>query len=202
MDLPPSSLQIMDHATFSNITENMRSLYRDSMAPRIEFIESVINWEIGRDFNGPKVMKFAVAEVLRGAFEQRAQAVAQLVQTGIMTPAEARQFFDLNVAGPEADKLYVQGAMVPLSQAGVDPAPSDSPAVNAADGASTHVPALNGAGGTHVPSPTAQKHAREMSGLLGRGRTLQQAAREQIDKTGDTDGVREACEFLLERRIA
>ncbi|MGZ3493062.1 MAG: phage portal protein, partial [Gemmatimonadaceae bacterium] len=29
-DLPPSALQDMTHATFSNITENMRSLYRDS----------------------------------------------------------------------------------------------------------------------------------------------------------------------------
>lgn len=203
MDLPPSSLQIMDHATFSNITENMRSLYRDSMAPRIEFIESVINWEVGRDFNGPKVMKFAVAEVLRGAFEQRAQAVKDLVVSGIMTPAEARQYFDLNVAGPEADNLYVQGAMVPLAQAGVAPGPTDSsPAVNSDSGASTHVPALNGAGGTDVPTPAVQKHIRDMSGLLGRNHTLQQAAREQINKTGDQDGVREACEFLLERRIA
>jgi hypothetical protein len=127
--------------------------------------------------------------------------VAKLVQSGVMTPAEARQFFDLNVAGPEADKLYVQGAMVPLSQAGVATDPVDSPAVNGDDGASTHVPALNGAGGTNVPAPIT-KHVRAMSGLIGRGRTLQEAAREVINKTGDQDGVREACEFLLERRIA
>jgi HK97 family phage portal protein len=195
MDLPPSSLQIMDHATFSNITENMRSLYRDSLAPRIEFIESVINWDVGREFNGPKEMKFAVAEVLRGAFEQRAQAVAQLVQGGIMTPAEARQYFDLNVAGPEADQLYANQALVPL---GSNPSIDESSALPA--GESTHVPALTGGSGTDVPN--AQKHIRAMSGLLGRGRTLQEAAREQISKTGDQDGVREACEFLLERRIA
>jgi hypothetical protein len=199
-DLPPSALQIMDHATFSNITENMRSLYRDSMAPRIEFIESVINWEVGREFYGNKVMKFAVAEVLRGAFEQRAEATAKLVQCGVMTPAEARQFFDLNVAGPEADQLLIQGAMVPLAQAGMDPTASSAPAVESPD--ATHVPAITGSGGTDVPTPDVQKHVRGMSGLIGRGRTLQEAAREVIEKTGDQDGVREACEFLLERRIA
>lgn len=203
MDLPPSSLQIMDHATFSNITENMRSLYRDSMAPRIEFIESVINWEVGREFNGPKVMKFAVAEVLRGAFEQRAAAVAQLVQGGVMTPAEARQYFDLNVAGPEADQLYANQALVPLgSNPSLQDAPTDSPAVNSDDGASTHVPALNSAGGTNVPSPGVQKYMREIGAHVGRGESIQTAARFLIDKTGDQDGVREACEFLLERRIA
>lgn len=194
MDLPPTAIQILDHATFSNVTENMRSLYRDSIAPRIEFIESTVNWQIGAEFNGPKIMKFAVAEQLRGAFEQRAEAVAKLIAAGVYTPAEARQLFDLKVAGPEADKLYIQGAMVPLGSAGTPPA----------IGAGTHVPSPDGQGGTNVPepSPSAQKYIRDMSGLLGRGRSLQSAAREVIEKTGDTEGVREACEFLLERRIA
>lgn len=200
MDLPPTAIQILDHATFSNVTENMRSLYRDSMAPRIEFIESCVNWQVGAGFNGPKVMKFAVAEQLRGAFEQRAEAVAKLIQSGVYTPAEARQLFDLKVAGPEADKLYIQGAMVPLDAAGAQPEQQQ-----AAIG--THVPTPDGQGSTHVPSPAelspaAQKYIRDMSGLLGRGRSLQSAAREVIEKTGDTEGVREACEFLLERRIA
>lgn len=198
-DLPPSALQIMDDATFSNITENMRSLYRDSLAPRVEFIEDVINWDVGREFNGPKVMKFAVAEVLRGAFEQRAEAVAKLVQCGVMKPAEARQYFDLNVAGPEADQLLIQGAMVPLNQAGQQPDPG-----NVADPQQIHVPALPSGGndGTDVPKAAIQQHIRAIGGLLGRGRTLQEAAREVIQKTGDQDGVREACEYLLERRIA
>jgi phage portal protein BeeE len=202
MDLPPASIQIMDRATFSNIVENMRGLYRDSMAPRLEFIESVVNWQVANEFYGPKVMKFAVAEVLRGAFEQRAAAVSQLVQTLIMKPSEARQYFDLNDAGPDADKLYGQGALAPieaLAAVGQQPAGMGGgpPQLEA-----MHVPSPNGDGsGTEVPSPTAAKYIRDMSGLIGRGRSLQAAAREVIDKTGDTDGVREACEFLLERRL-
>lgn len=203
MDLPPTAIQILDHATFSNVTENMRSLYRDSMAPRIEFVESVVNWHVGREFYGPKVMKFAVAEQLRGAFEQRAEAVAKLIQCGVYKPAEGRQLFDLNTAGPEADELYMQGAMVPLGQAQTPAAPNQP--ADAGQLALTHVPSPDGAGGTNVPralSPAAEKHLRDMSGLLGRQRTLQEAAREQINKTGDTEGVREACEYMLERRVS
>jgi len=203
MDLPPSSLQDMTHATFSNIEENGRSLYRDSLSSRITFIESVVDWDLGREFNGAKKMKFAVAEQLRGSFTERAESVAKLVQCGVMKPAEARQYFDLNVAGPEADKLYIQGAMVPLGQA--EPGNTAGAAgVNGDQGPITHVPALPGgtSTGTDVPKPDIQQHVRAIGGLLGRGRTLQEAAREVIQKTGDQDGVREACEFLLERRIA
>ena len=198
MDLPPSSLQDMTHATFSNIEENGRSLYRDSLSSRITFMEDVVDWEVGSEFYGPKRMKFAVAEQLRGSFTERAESVAKLVQCGVMKPAEARQYFDLNVAGPEADELYIQGAMVPLGQSPANAAGAGG--VDGDQGAVTHVPALNGAGGTNVPASVVQ-HVRAMSGLHGRGRTLQQAAREQIEKTGDQDGVREACEYLLERRI-
>ena len=201
MDLPPASMQILDHATFSNVTENMRSLYRDSMAPRIEFMESTVNWQVGNEFNGPKVMKFAVAEVLRGAFEQRAEAVSKLVQTLIMKPSEARQYFDLNDAGPDADKLYGQGALAPIEKlAAPTPAPGDF------GGAGLEPPQLALASGSQTgsgvePSAAAAKHIRDISGLIGRGRSIQAAAREVIEKTGDADGVREACEYLLERRL-
>lgn len=202
MDLPPSALQDMTHATFSNIEENGRSLYRDSLSPRITFLEDVVDWEVGREFNGPKKMKFAVAEQLRGSFAERAESIAKLVQCGVMKPSEARQYFDLNVAGPEADELYIQGAMVPLGQ---NPEPGNSTGAAGLDGSDgpvpTHVPALTGAAGTDVPS-TVKKHMRDLTADMRRGHTLPAAAKRAINRTGDTEGVREACEYLLERRIA
>lgn len=113
-DIPPIVVGILDHATFTNVTEQMRSLYRDTMAPRLEFIESAINWHVGAEFNGRKQMRFDVAEVMRGDLETRAKAHSLLVQMGIETPNEARPFFDLARAGAEADKLYVNSAMQPL----------------------------------------------------------------------------------------
>jgi hypothetical protein len=52
------------------------------------------------------------------------------------------------------------------------------------------------------PQPPIQKCIRDISGMIGRGYSLQDAARHVIKNTGDTDLVRSACEFLLERKIS
>jgi hypothetical protein len=150
-------------------------------------------------------MKFAVAEQLRGAFEQRAEAVSKLVQNLIYKPSEARQLFDLNDAGPEADKLYGNKALAPIDAMGALPAAPGGagdggtvvPALTGAQD-STHVPALASANGTDVPSPAASKHIRDISGCIGGGMSLQDAARHVIKKTGDVEGVEAACKYLLE----
>jgi hypothetical protein len=49
-DVPPPVVHILDHATFSNITEQMRSMYRDTMAPRLEDVESVIDFYLRPEF--------------------------------------------------------------------------------------------------------------------------------------------------------
>lgn len=116
-DVPPPVIHILDHATFSNITEQMRSMYRDTMAPRLEDVESVIEHHVTNpDFDGRGQLegKFSLDEVLRGDFETRATATAQLVQNGIMKPSEARPLFDLDDAGEIADRLYANSAIQEL----------------------------------------------------------------------------------------
>ncbi len=115
-DVPPPVIHILDHATFSNITEQMRSMYRDTMAPRLEDIESVIDFYLRPEFyaDGSRRAKFALDEVLRGDFETRATAVGALIEKGVFKPSEARPLFDLPAAGPEADLLYGNAALVPL----------------------------------------------------------------------------------------
>ena len=114
-DVPPPVIHILDHATFSNITEQMRSMYRDTMAPRLEDVESAIDHHLREpDFGGSVEGRFALDEVLRGDFETRATAVGNLIQTGVMKPSEARPLFDLDDAGPVADKLYANSALQEL----------------------------------------------------------------------------------------
>lgn len=115
-DIPPPVIHILDHATFSNITEQMRSMYRDTMTPRLEDVESIIDYHVRPDFAaaGETVAKFALDEVLRGDFETRATAVAKLIENGIMKPSEARPLFDLDDAGPVADRLYANSAIQEL----------------------------------------------------------------------------------------
>jgi hypothetical protein len=58
--------------------------------------------------------RFALDEVLRGDFETRATAVGSLIEKGVMKPSEARPLFDLDDAGPIADKLYANSALQEL----------------------------------------------------------------------------------------
>jgi HK97 family phage portal protein len=187
-DIPPAAVHVHDHSTYSNVTEMMRSVYRDSMAPRIAFIESVLDWYVGGDFAGENVARFAVAEVLRGDFEARAEAMSSLVQSGIAKPSEARPFFDLDDAGPVADKLYANSAIQPLG--------TEKPATPA-----TTQPATQQEPSNVVPFPAA-KYVRDIGGLIGRGKSIQEAASTLLDKhPTDRDAIREACELIIERQL-
>ena len=116
-DVPPPVIHILDHATFSNITEQMRSMYRDTMAPRLEDVESVIDFSLRGDFGysiDERRATFSLDEVLRGDFEIRATSVGNLIEKGVMMPSEARPMFDLPNAGPVAAKLYANAALQEL----------------------------------------------------------------------------------------
>jgi HK97 family phage portal protein len=125
-DVPPPVVHILDRATYSNVTEQMRSMYRDTMAPRLGMFESAVAHHLVPDFDrsGRTLARFDLDEVLRGDFETRSTAVRELISSGVMKPAEARPLFNLNPAGPEANQLYANGALVPL---GTTPTSSGNP---------------------------------------------------------------------------
>jgi len=114
LDVPPPAVHILDRATYSNIVEQMRSIYRDTMAPKLILFEAALDAQLRPDFAGPEQFaKFDMDDVMRGTPEQRAIANAQLVGTGQRTPAELRASDDLPfVEG--SDRLLVNAALVPL----------------------------------------------------------------------------------------
>ena len=114
-DVPPPVVHILDRATFSNITEQMRSMYRDTMAPRLSLFESVLDQQLRPDFDsaGTIYAEFLLDEVLRGAFEDRVQAMNTAVQSGQLTINEARTLENRpRVDG--GDVPLINSAMVPL----------------------------------------------------------------------------------------
>lgn len=196
-DISPTAVHILDHATFSNVTENLRSVYRDSICPRLEFLESVFNYYVGSEFNGQLEAKFDTRQVMRGDPVQRAQMHAQLVQNGIEKPAEARPDFDLGDAGPAADKLYAQQQLVALGssippQAALPPGQSDD--------TSNEVATSSNGGGGGVASISGRKYLRDLAGRVGGGQPLEHAARELLSANPDdeTEIVR-AYHQMLER---
>lgn len=129
-DVPPPVVHILDKATYSNITEQMRSMYRDTMAPRLAAYESAIHHQLAPEYGADDLYaEFLIDEVLRGAFETRADAYQKAISAGWMTPREVRDRENLPDAGPAADQLYGNAALVPLGTRPPvltgTPAPSD-----------------------------------------------------------------------------
>jgi HK97 family phage portal protein len=104
-DVPPPVVHILDHATFSNITEQMRSMYRDTMSPRLEDVESVLDKALTSEFypDGLHKTQFDMTDVLRGDFESRSTAAQTLRNNGIATGNEAREIMGLTRSDGSAD---------------------------------------------------------------------------------------------------
>lgn len=111
-DVPPPVVHILDRATFSNITEQMRSMYRDTMAPRLRGFEAAIEMGL-RSVDWPDddvYAEFLMDDVLRGDFETRQDA---LNKASHMTIAEKRKVENLPfIEG--TDRIFLNTATLPL----------------------------------------------------------------------------------------
>lgn len=111
-DVPPPVVHILDHATFSNITEQMRSMYRDTMAPHLKGFEAAIELDL-RQAEWPDddvYAEFLMDEVLRGDFETRQDALNKATH---MTLAEKRKMENLPfIEG--TDRIFLNTATMPL----------------------------------------------------------------------------------------
>lgn len=121
-DVPPPVVHILDHATYSNITEQMRSIYRDTMAPHLKGFESDMDAQLrAPDFGDDVYAEFLLDEVLRGDFEARADAYNK---ADYMTIAEKRRAENLPyVEG--TDVILVNTASLPLERL-TEPGPVDA----------------------------------------------------------------------------
>lgn len=116
-DVPPPVVHILDHATFSNITEQLRSQYRDTMAPRFVNFESVIDHQLVPDFYPDRAVftRFNMEEVLRGDFETKATATGFLRNNAVASGNEIRQMFGLPKSkDPLMDEIFGNAALVQL----------------------------------------------------------------------------------------
>ncbi|KZM70921.1 phage portal protein [Nocardia terpenica] len=191
-DVAPPMVHILDRATFSNVTEQLRSFYRDAISAKLEFIESQFDFYLADEFGDNFETRFAVAEILRGDYETRADSVQKLVLSGVMKPAEGREVMDLGKAGPEADELYAQASIQPLGKPAErvtitgTMAPGGDP-----DGIPVLIPGTAGTGQspraqaaiggpddstTNPPTPKSRKYVRALKGGMGRGKSLEQVA--------------------------
>lgn len=170
-DVPPPVVHILDHATFSNITEQMRSMYRDTMSPRLEDVESVLDFALLPEFFpvGERETEFDMAEVLRGDFETRADRAVTLRQSGIITGNQSLEIVGLPRSDdPEMDKIYANAALVPLG--------TNAQAPVATDGTLMQVPMPQRAESDAAKAVTV----RSVMGKLGRVKDSKSAIRKTL----------------------
>lgn len=210
-DIPPPVVHILDRATFSNITEQMRSMYRDTMAPHLSGLEATMDQQLRPDFDttGDLYAEFLMDEVLRGSFEEQSASYATAIGTGQMTPAEVRRARNLPfIEG--SDVLFRNAALIPVQEPSVredsgapivplpalgEPKPTDDP-VDAATLRSVmgRLGTLKSLTDLDVESLPLNGHRAlvqsELDAAIAAGETVDQfRARVRAVLTGDTDAT-------------
>jgi HK97 family phage portal protein len=106
--IPHPMVGLLDHATYSNITEQHKIVYQDTLGPWTKFVVQEIMRQLLPDCRDPDVyLEFNIAEKLKGAFEEQGAAMHSLVGRPIMTPNEGRARLNLPSIkdDPTADQL-------------------------------------------------------------------------------------------------
>lgn len=98
--IPLPMVGILDHATFSNIREQHKQLYQDSLGPWLVMLEEEIERQLLTDdaYGEPDedlYVEFNIQEKLKGAFEEQADSIYKLVGGPVMTRNEGRARLNL-----------------------------------------------------------------------------------------------------------
>lgn len=105
--IPLPMVGILDHATFSNIREQHKNLYQDSLGPWLAMIEQDIELQLLENLPDSEgvYVEFNIAEKLQGSFDEQTQALQAAVGRPWMTPDEARARLNLPSMGGDAGQL-------------------------------------------------------------------------------------------------
>lgn len=101
----------------SGIEQIMSGFYKVTLRPLLEKIEASIATNLLGDERFTYQAEFDFDALLRSDMKSRMESYRVAINTGVMTPNEARRRESLpDMEG--GDRLYVQGAMVPITMAG------------------------------------------------------------------------------------
>ncbi|AXH44455.1 portal protein [Arthrobacter phage MargaretKali] len=129
--IPPPMVGILDHATFSNVKEQHKHLYQDTLGPWLQRIQQELMLQLFADFpdTDDLYLEFNLAEKMRGSFEEQAAQLQAAVGGPYMTRNEGRAMNNLP-AIEGGDELIVPLNVLVGGQA----SPQDSGSQNLASG--------------------------------------------------------------------
>lgn len=127
-NIPPSFLKDLSTGTFANTEQQDLAFVKHTLTQWLKMIEEELNAKLfGR--KSTNYAEFNLAGLLRGDFKTQMDGLRTGVFGGIYKPNEARAFLNLP-AEDGGDRLLIQGATIPLTDAGKQPAPTTTPTQN------------------------------------------------------------------------
>jgi len=129
--MPPHKVAALDRATYSNIEHQSLEYVTDTLGSWATRFEKQGQLKLLDPEDRSTFLAHVFEELLRTDYKGLVEGNARAIQSGQLTPNEARAKLNQNPhPGEEADKLLVQGAMVTLeSVAGDEPEEPEPPVV-------------------------------------------------------------------------
>lgn len=127
LGLPPVFLQDLTHGTYTNTEQQDLHLSKHVANGWARQWESECNAKFYGPRNTSRFVEMNLDGLQRGDFKTRMDGLAQGINTAQLTPNEARAL-DNRPALPGGDRLFIQGATVPLESQEAPGATQDKPA--------------------------------------------------------------------------
>jgi HK97 family phage portal protein len=112
--LPPMFLQDLSKGNFANTEQQDLHLVKHTLSQWCEALEEEMNLKLFGQRNGRRFVEHNVDGLLRGDFKTRMDGLSTAVNSGILTPDEARELENRPAKGGAADGLFMQGATMPI----------------------------------------------------------------------------------------
>ncbi len=114
--LPPVFLQELSKGNYNNIEHQDLHLVKHTLRRWVEKFEQELTLKIfGR--GAKRYVKLDLDRIMRGDFKTRIEAIVKAIQNSLLTPDEGREMMGKPPV-PGGNKLFIQGATVPLELAG------------------------------------------------------------------------------------
>jgi HK97 family phage portal protein len=114
LQIPPVFLQDLSHGTYSNSEQQDLHLVKHLIGQWVQALEEEMNLKLFGQRNGGRFVEHNLDGLMRGDFITRMNGLGNAVQNAILTPDEARGLENRPAKGGNADKLFIQGATVPI----------------------------------------------------------------------------------------
>jgi hypothetical protein len=117
--VPPHMVADLSRSTNNNIEHQGLEFVLDCLRPWAERGEGEADVKLfGRNNQATLVTVIDLSERARGDTAAQTQHVREMVNIGVFSINEGRRYLNMKGIGPDGDRRFIQGAMIPLEDAG------------------------------------------------------------------------------------